>query len=163
MRYSRPPHGTATGFSLLEALLALVIVSISLGVLFQIVSGSMRLGFQARENYAAARQAQEIFDAIVPRAPLWEELEWGNSTDDFEWNLEIHPVALRESFEDGLIATGDDLIKLVFLYTDRSTGRPYRFFAYRRVPQDSLRIFLKENKEHVVWDEFDQFKEFITP
>lgn len=163
MRYSRPPHGVPTGFSLLEALLALVIVSISLGVLFQIVSGSMRLGFQARENYVAVHQAQEIFAATVPRSPVWEDLVWTNSTDDFEWVLEIHPVALRESFEDGSITAGDDLLKIVFLYTDRSTGRPYRFFAYRRVPQDSLRIFLKENKEHVVWDEFDQFKEFITP
>lgn len=149
------------GFSLLEALLALIIVSISLGVLFQIVSGSLQLGFRARDTYIAGSQAHDAFRTAVPDVMAWDKLTWSNSTEDFEWNLAIHPVALRESFEDSSLKSSHDLIKIVFQYTDAATGKTFRFSSFRRIEQDSLRVFLKENADHLVWDEYDQFAGYI--
>lgn len=150
------------GFTLLEALLALVIVSISLGVLYQVVSGSLQLGFRARDNYIAAVQARLAFEESVPADLTRDDVVWSNSTDTFSWTLEIHPVALRDSFEESGLTSTADLIKVVFLYSDLSTGRKFRFSSFRRVQQDSLQLFLKENEDHLVWDEYDQFAGYIS-
>lgn len=152
----------AHGFTLLEALLALVIVSISLGVLFQVVSSSLQLGFKARNNYVAAAQAQAMFRQVIPQDLEWTDLEWANSTEDFSWTVEIHPVVLQESFEDTGLISGDDLMKIVFFYTDLATEKTFRLTSFRRVDQGSLHFFLQENLEHLVWDEYEQFAEYIA-
>lgn len=147
---------------MLEALLAMVIVSISLGVLFQVVSGSLQLGFKARASYVAAIQAQAMFQEVVPQDLEWTNLVWSNSTEEFSWTVELHPIALRESFENTDLISADDLIKIVFFYTDLASGKIFRLVAYRRIPQDSLRFFLQENFEHLVWDGYEQFAEYIA-
>lgn len=151
------------GFTLLEALVALIIVSIALGVLFQVVSGSLNLGFRGREQFVVTAEAMAVFDMVAPQSLVWEELEWSNSTETGEWTMTLHPVIIRDSFERTGIAGGRDLFKLVFEYEDLGTGRKVRLFSYRREEQDRLRVFLEKNKEHVIWDEYDQFAEYITP
>jgi prepilin-type N-terminal cleavage/methylation domain-containing protein len=151
------------GFTLLEALVALTIVGIALGVLFQVVSGSLNLGFRSREQFVITAEAMAVFDMVAPQSPVWEDLEWSNSTELGEWTMTLHPVIMRDSFERTSIVGGRDLFKLVFTYRDLGTGRKVRLFSYRREEQDRLRAFLEENSEHVVWDEYDQFAEYITP
>lgn len=154
---------TSGGFTLLEALIALVIVGVSLGVLFQVVSGSINLSLHGRELFVITAEAQAVFDAVAPRSLPWEELEWSNSTETGEWTLTLHPVILRDAFERTGVTGGQDLFKLVFDYRDLASDRAVRLFAYRREPQDRLRVFLEKNREHVAWDEHDRFAEFLTP
>lgn len=154
---------TSGGFTLLEALIALVIVGVSLGVLFQVVSGSINLSLHGRELFVITAEAQAVFDAVAPRSLPWEDLEWSNSTETGEWTLTLHPVILRDAFERTGVTGGQDLFKLVFDYRDLASDRAVRLFSYRREPQDRLRVFLEKNREHVVWDEHDRFAEFLTP
>ena len=154
---------TSGGFTLLEALIALVIVGVSLGVLFQVVSGSINLSLHGRELFVITAEAQAVFDAVAPRSLPWEDLEWSNSTETGEWTLTLHPVILRDAFERTGVTGGQDLFKLVFDYRDLASDRAVRLFAYRREPQDRLRVFLEKNREHVAWDEHDRFAEFLTP
>lgn len=151
------------GFTLLEALVALVIVAVALGTLFQVVSGSLNLGFRGREQFVVTTEALALFASVAPQDLVWEELVWANSTDTADWALTLHPVMLRESFAQTDLVPGQDLFKLVFTYHDLATGRTVRLFSYRREPQDQLRIFLEANQEHLVWDEYEQFAEYISP
>lgn len=151
------------GFTLLEALVALVIVSISLGVLFQVVSGSLRLGVRSSEAFAVRQDAWEMFGKVLPETVDWEEMPWGNATRDWEWSLEARPVALADSLQRIGLASGQDLILFVFTYTDEATGRSVSLSSYRRVSPQVLPFILDPRNRNVVWEDHDRFMEMLRP
>lgn len=159
---NRHPKGPG-GFTLLEALVALVIVSISLGVLFQVVSGSLRLGVRSGEAFAVRDDAREMFGKVLPETVDWEEMPWGNATRDWEWSLEARPIALRESLQRVGLASGQDLILFEFRYTDEATGRSVSLSSYRRVPSQALLYILDPRNRNLVWDDHDRFMETLRP
>jgi prepilin-type N-terminal cleavage/methylation domain-containing protein len=145
------------GFSLLEVLVALTIVCIGLGILFQVVSGSLRLGFRARQHQEVWAAAVKAFERVLPPGIGWQEMEWEGEDDVFSWRIEVHPVALRPAMESVGIVSAMELFKVVFIYRDLLSDRTVRIASYRAVAGDSLRDFLRENRERLVWDEHDRF------
>ena len=151
------------GFTLLEALVALVIVSISLGVLFQVVSGSLRLGVRASEAFDVREAAREMFVDVLPEQVDWRTHPWGNATEEWEWTLEAHPVALGESLQRAGLNAGRDLVRFVFHYTDRATGRVVSMSSYRRLEPGALPLVLEGGGRSVLWDEHDLFMRAMRP
>lgn len=87
---SMPKHFTQRGFSLIEVLVAFVLLSFSLAVILQIFSGSLR-------NVAAARNytnAMVLADAKLSSLGSELPIETGEVTGedgDFVWRLSITP------------------------------------------------------------------------
>lgn len=149
------------GFSLLEVLVALTIVCIALGILFQVVSGSLRLGFRARQHQAVWAEAVEAFERVLPAGFDWRDVEREGLEETSSWKIEVHPVALRPVLEAAGVASTRELFKVVFTYRDLPSNKTVRLASYRTVPADSLRDFLLANREMLVWDEHDRFLERI--
>lgn len=150
------------GFSLLEVLVALTIVCIGLGILFQVVSGSLRLGFKARQHQEIWTAAVKAFERVLPPEIGWPKMELEGEDEAFSWKIEVHPVAMRPAMEAVGIVSARELVKVVFIYRDLVSDRTVRIASYRVVAADSLLDFLRENKEMLVWDEYDRFSERVS-
>ena len=90
-----PKHFAQQGFSLLEVLVAFVLLSFSLAVILQIFSGSLR-NVSAADNYT---QAMVLADAKL--AALGSELpltigETGGESGNFRWLLTVRPYEYRD-------------------------------------------------------------------
>ncbi len=155
------PPDESSGFSLLEALIALVIVSVSLGVLFQVVSGSLRLSARAVEAFEVRGEARRLFMEVLPEEVRWQDMEWSNSTDDGEWTLEVHPVSLADSLEKTGLSSGRNLFRFDFSYVDARSGRGERLSSYRNIPEDSLPYLLETAGVPLDWTEHDRFMESL--
>jgi general secretion pathway protein I len=83
-------HGRAQGFTLLEVLLAFVILSISLAVVFQIISGSVRNTVHSRQYTEITLIAQSVMDTVGLDIPLEPGSEVGGEWGDYQWFLEIY-------------------------------------------------------------------------
>ncbi|HMB77554.1 MAG TPA: prepilin-type N-terminal cleavage/methylation domain-containing protein [Kiloniellaceae bacterium] len=84
----------AAGFTLIEVLIAFVIMTVMLGALFKAFSGGLR-GLDASEGYAiAAMEAQSKLAEVGRSFPL----EPGATSGEFEsgahWSLDISPFDL---------------------------------------------------------------------
>lgn len=150
------------GFSLLEALLALTIVCIGLGCLFQIVSGSLRLGFRARQHQDVWTTAVKAFESALPPGFAWQEIEWEGLDEESSWRIEVHPVALRPAMEAVGIASARELFKIVFVYRDLVSNKTVHIVSYRTEAADALHDFLRENREMLAWDDHGRFIERMS-
>jgi general secretion pathway protein I len=87
---ARPRYATrARGFTLIEIVMALAILSIGLGLMMQIATGAMRNARQAAQRTEAALYAKSLLDS----AGIGERLEEGESSgdfgDDYRWTLSV--------------------------------------------------------------------------
>ena len=77
------------GFSLLEVLVAFAILSVSLGVLFQIFSSGVR-GTVVSENYNKALiVAESILAGVGVDGPLEAGLEQGEAEELYRWRVNV--------------------------------------------------------------------------
>lgn len=83
-----------SGFSLLEVLVAFAILALSLGVLMQIFSGSLRNTARSRDQAQATALAQSLLASAGIEAPLVAGESSGNIDDRFRWTLAATPVVL---------------------------------------------------------------------
>lgn len=90
MRARLAGRSAQTGFSLLEMVVALVILSISLAMLYQAAAGATR-NVRVDERYAFAVQIAESLLADNPMVPMGG-LQLGGEVDDFRWRLHSVPV-----------------------------------------------------------------------
>ena len=87
------------GFSLLEILVAFSILALSLGVLMQIFSGSLRNTEVTRDQAQAIVLAQSLLGAAGVETPLTPGDTSGVETGKFRWLLQVRP--LPEDVRDG--------------------------------------------------------------
>lgn len=88
----RPARGARCGgFSLLEMLVALAILGIALGALYQAASGATRNLRTAQRHAYAVELARSLLDqyAVVPAAGLAERGETGSG---FRWQVRARPL-----------------------------------------------------------------------
>lgn len=81
----------ARGFSLLEILVAFTILALSLGVLMQIFSASLRNVDITRDAAQATALAQTLLADAGVEAPLEAGESSGTLADRFRWHLQVAP------------------------------------------------------------------------
>lgn len=79
------------GFSLLEVLVAFTILALSLGVLMQIFSGSLRNADVTRDQAQAVALAQSLLASAGVEATLVPGESTGVLADKFRWLLRVSP------------------------------------------------------------------------
>lgn len=88
-------RSTQGGFSLLEVLVAFSILALSLGVLMQIFSGSLRNVDVSRDQAQAVVIAQSLLASAGVEAPLAAGESAGTLDDRFRWSLLATPMQLE--------------------------------------------------------------------
>lgn len=84
---------SSRGFSLLEILVAFTILALSLGVLMQIYSESLRNTDITRNQAQAIALAQSLLTSAGVEEPLAEGGRSGEAGDRFLWQLQYQPYA----------------------------------------------------------------------
>jgi general secretion pathway protein I len=82
------------GFSLLEILVAFTILALSLGVLMQIFSGSLRNTEVSNSQAQAVALAQSLLASAGVEAPLVAGESAGTLDDRYSWTLRATPVQI---------------------------------------------------------------------
>lgn len=88
------------GFSLLEVLVAFSILALSLGILMQIFSGSLRNADISHDQAQALTLAQSVLASAGIEAPLAAGEATGTLNEKYRWTLLVTPVQYES-------ATGD--------------------------------------------------------
>lgn len=100
---SRCHDPNRAGFTLLEVLVALIIIGISLGVVFQAFSQSKRISWKSDEKMECARIAQNILaNSVLVRNALIEEETEGivEGEDGWRYTLSAQPLELTSEDAD---------------------------------------------------------------
>ncbi|SEP88796.1 general secretion pathway protein I [Ectothiorhodospira magna] len=96
------------GFSLLEVLVAFVIMALSLGVLYQAVTGSVaNMGITERHTHALL--LAESLLASHQKLPPSGVRDNGHTADGYHWQLQTHSVVDTRVDQDGI---RDDVLLL---------------------------------------------------
>jgi len=93
-RTLRPPRrSSASGFTLIEVLLAFVIFALSFSVVLEIISGSMRNTVHARQYTEVALITQSVMDRVGLDIPLEEGARANGESGVYRWELNITSYA----------------------------------------------------------------------
>lgn len=119
------------GFSLLEVLVSLVIMSVSLVVIFQTLSGATRLAVQREERQEAIQMLQSILqdqELLKEAAAQTEITDAVRHAPDWHYHIQAHALMLEteDDLEELEIPAMQRLEVCVF-HTD--TARPRRLCA----------------------------------
>jgi general secretion pathway protein I len=87
------------GFTLIEVLVAFMILAISLVVVMQLFSGSLKAGAVSTDYFYGIFHAQEKMEEILARKELAPGSRSGHFEDGYEWTAEISHIPLET--EDG--------------------------------------------------------------
>ncbi len=90
------------GFTLIEVLVAFIVLAISLGALFQIFSTGMRASRSAEEYTRATLLAESKLAAIGITGALEEGETTGEYEDGYHWRVAIRPYRLDGPEPEGL-------------------------------------------------------------
>jgi len=94
------------GFTLLEVLVALIIIGISLGAVFQAFSQSKRISWKADEKTEAARIAKNILaNSALIDAALRDKEKKGVVQEEKGWTyvISVHPLELKSKKEETFV------------------------------------------------------------
>jgi len=87
------------GFTLIEVLVAFMILAISLVVVMQLFSGGLKAGAVSADYFYGIFHAQEKMEEILARKELTPGVRSGAFDDGYEWTAEVTHVPLET--EDG--------------------------------------------------------------
>ena len=129
----RPLRDAQFGFTLLEVLVALIIIGISLGAVFQAFSQSKRIAWKSDEKAEGARITQNILaNSPLIKAALRENGKQGVVEGETHWEyaISVHPLELEAEDKDTLIEIPSMLeLDLVLVH---DTGQSKRTFHLNR-------------------------------
>jgi general secretion pathway protein I len=80
------------GFTLLETLVAMMILSIALVIIFQQFSGALNAGHTSKSHTLAVWHAREKMDELLLHETLSEEIQEGDFGDGYRWRYRIEPA-----------------------------------------------------------------------
>ena len=139
---ARPPcRSTASGFTLVEVLLAFVIFALSFSVVLEIISGSMRNTVHAREYTEVALITQSVMDRVGLDIPLEAGVSANGEVGAYRWDIQISPYGgsadNARSLELGEL-TGIDLLEVEFVISWGDIPREHsnRFSTIKAVLAD---------------------------
>jgi general secretion pathway protein I len=87
---------TEAGFTLIEIVVALAILSLSLGVLFSVISDGIRRTDQAGKMARASSLAQSLLAQVGAELPVRRGETTGEAADGFRWRLRMEPYGNGE-------------------------------------------------------------------
>jgi len=85
------------GFTLLEVLIALVIMAISLVIILQIFAGGLRNAWLSRDYHKAILMAQEKMEELCSLEDLSPGVRTGEIEGGYVWRAEIRPYSLPQA------------------------------------------------------------------
>lgn len=130
------------GFTLMEVLVAAVIVGLTVSVFFQLLSGSLRLEVRSRQTAEAVVESRMLFDQLMAMDVRDDEYPWSGEAEGRAWNVSMYAVDVpapldadarsAEQSEDELLTvrTPSELYRFVLDFTARG-GRNVRLSLYR--------------------------------
>lgn len=127
------------GFSLLEILVAFSILALSLGVLMQIFSGSLRNADVTQDQAQAVVLAQSLLTAAGVETPLAPSESSGIHTGKFRWLLRVSPF-LEEARAGETTAMRQTLILDLWEVTARVAWGGISGSPERAVTLSTLRV-----------------------
>jgi prepilin-type N-terminal cleavage/methylation domain-containing protein len=129
---ARYPSGRPSGFTLLEVLVALLILAISLSAVFQALSQSARISWKSDRYGEAARIAQNFLtDSLWVRVAVRDEERQGEVEGEEGWrySVKVEPLAIEiieiEEEEDPVEIPSMVSLRLCLTYGGGREGRPY--------------------------------------
>lgn len=84
-----PAHGRNRGFTLLEVIAAIAILSIAFAALMKVAGSSMALTARADERTQAALRARTLLDSAFVLDDLKEGSSEGRFDDTYRWRLDV--------------------------------------------------------------------------
>ena len=84
--------GAASGFTLLEVVVAMAIVGLGVVTLLELFSMGLRLGARSSARTEANSYARQVMDEVLARQTLQDGTERGNAGPDRRWTLQIQTV-----------------------------------------------------------------------
>jgi prepilin-type N-terminal cleavage/methylation domain-containing protein len=82
----------ASGFTLLEVVIAMAIVGLGVVTLLQLFSMGLRLGARSSAHTEANSYARQVMDEVLARRILEDGTERGSAEANRRWTLQIQPV-----------------------------------------------------------------------
>jgi general secretion pathway protein I len=82
-----PPYRRQAGFTLVEVIVAMAILSVALGSLMTMIGNALRQTGQADRMAEAGSLAQSLLARLGPELPLAERQDAGQFDDGFHWRL----------------------------------------------------------------------------
>jgi len=95
----RGVHAARNGFTLLEVLVAIMILGISLGAILQQFALASRAGAASYDATLATIHAREMLEELKMLPELYEGIEQGKFDDGFEWETSVE-LYLYDEFEE---------------------------------------------------------------
>lgn len=81
------------GFTLLEVLVAVVILAVCLTIVMELFSGALKSDYLSKKYVHAVFLAREKMDEILVSRQLSETTKEGEDNDGFRWKTETHSIA----------------------------------------------------------------------
>ena len=139
------------GFTLLEMMVAVLIIGLTVTTFFQLFSASLRLEQRARGFDEIIVLGRQTFALLLSRDLRSDEFPWSGEVENFTWSLRLEPLDVKPEIE---VAADDEtlslrwtseLYRLVFALQDiRHPGRHLNLVAYQQVKPG---FFTNEFKE----------------
>jgi general secretion pathway protein I len=119
----------SAGFTLLEVLVSLAVVSIALMAILKLQSQSLDLGGETRflstAPLLATAKVADI-DALYPDLPFQLSGDFGDRHPDYRWEAALEPVQ-----SEALGEVSENLQQVDVTVSHTATGRTYRLRTYR--------------------------------
>ncbi len=99
------PNNHKSGFTLLEIMVALSIMSLGLVIVIQtLASALMTVGISSRYNIAVLLAQQKLWDVQQGGypAPGRDSGDFGERYPDYRWEIDVTPLQMEDSWNTGL-------------------------------------------------------------
>jgi general secretion pathway protein I len=123
------------GFTLIEVVVALAILSIGLVVIIELFSGGLRLGRTSMEYTKAINYARFRMEEISVKTNIAEGTEEGRFTDNYRWKTWVKRVQLLPLDKNSDIRPPVELyqVKINILWNSGSKERSVGIESYKAV------------------------------
>lgn len=92
------------GFTLIEVLVAFAILAVGLGFLMNVIANVVGRTAEADMRVGALQVAQSLIDRVGVDVPLEDGPSDGDSTDRYQWHLQIEPYGDEEDRQSWPVA-----------------------------------------------------------
>ncbi len=129
-----------SGFTLLEMMVAVLVVGLTVTTFFQLFGASLRLEQRGRGFDEVIVVGRQTFVELLVRDLRKDEFPWSGEVEDFSWELQLEAVDVKpevdaEAADEGVaLRWTSELYRLVFTIQDKNRpGRHLRLVSYRQL------------------------------